>query len=207
MSRWGTALVWFGLGVALVAGCGGRTGALDGDLYADDDGSFSGSGAGGSRAGAGQGGSVNVAGSRPLGGSAPVAGRGGASFGGSTSGGAGPIGGVGPIGGTATGGVGPIGGTATGGFAGFGAVGGTGPLDCQACLTQACTPQVAQCFQDPGCIAIFACVVSSGCNTLECYSPNYCKTIIDQFGGPMGNSVRQVFDVVSCALNSGCDCP
>jgi hypothetical protein len=206
MKRFAPALLWFGWGSAMVAGCGGRTGALD-ELYGDEGGAaMSGSSSGGTRAGtAGRGGTSNVAGTRPVGGAAPVAGAGGVTTGGF---GGTVVGGTFGFGGTVVGGM-PSGGV--GGFAGFpgggvGPVGGTGSLDCQTCLTQACTPQLAQCFQDFGCIAIFGCVVNTGCNTLECYSPMFCKDIIDQFGGPAGGSMSQVLDVVGCALNSGCQC-
>lgn len=204
MLGWGARLlgIGFGLGLASVAGCGGRTDTLD-DLYGDEGGS---SGSGGSSAGTGgagaspQGGTRPMGGTRAVGGSAPLAGRGGGA-----TGGVGPLGGssFGGVGGTVVGGVGGVGAFSGGGF---GAVGGTSPLDCQTCLTLACTPQLAQCFQDPGCIAIFGCVATTGCNTLECYTPMYCKNIIDQFGGPTGSSMSQVLDVVGCAINSGCDC-
>lgn len=188
MKRFGPALFSLGLGFGILAGCGGRTGAL-GDLYEDGEGAASGSTSGGGAGTTGQGGSR--AGSRPTGGTAPTA---GVTFGGTGTAGfaAGPSGGVGGTTATA--------GSPTAGF------GGLGPIDCQACLTRACTPQVAQCFQDFGCVAIFGCVVSAGCNPLECYSPMFCKNVIDQFGGPTGDSLRQVLDVVSCAVNSDCQC-
>ncbi|MDF3069517.1 MAG: hypothetical protein K0R38_5118 [Polyangiaceae bacterium] len=207
MKRFGPAVFWSGVGLSLVSGCGGRTGDLD-DLYADDgDGSVSGMSSGGGRAGStGKGGLSSVAGTRTMGGSAPVAGRGGSGtgavgggFGGTGIAGA-PVGGVGAFGGT------PAGGGPSGGFAGFGAVGGVSPFDCQTCLTQACSPEVAECFQDFGCVAIFGCVVSTGCSTLDCYRPVFCKSIIDQAGGPAGASMKQVLEVVSCAVNSGCPC-
>jgi hypothetical protein len=185
MKRFGPALFSLGLGFGILAGCGGRTGALD-DIYEAGEGAASGTTSGGRAGTTGQGGSR--AGSRPVGGTAPTA---GVTFGGTGAGGfaAGPSGGA----------------TGTAGSPTAGS-GGLGPIDCQACLTQACTPQVAQCFQDFGCVAIFGCVVSAGCNPLECYSPMFCKNVIDQFGGPTGDSLRQVLDVVSCALDSGCQC-
>lgn len=191
MKRWRSALFWSCSTLAIVGGCGGRTDVFD-DAY--DIG-----GSGGSRAGAGQGGSF--AGSRPTGGSAPTAGT-GMSFGGTGFAGS-------PIGGSF--GVAGFGGTPTGGAAGFnaggiGASAGAGPLPCQACLTRACTPEAARCFQDVGCVAILACTLSSGCNLPQCYASN-CKDLIDQFGGPAGDSYRRVRDVVGCAVRAGCECP
>lgn len=192
MKRWGPALFWSCSGLAIVGGCGGRTDVFD-DAY--DIG-----GNGGSRAGSGQGGSFS--GSRPTGGSATTAGT-AMAFGGTGFAGT-------PIGGSF--GVAGFGGMPAGGAAGFnaggvGASSGAGPLPCQACLARACTPEAARCFPDVGCVAILACTLSSGCNPLQCYASNACKDLIDQFGGPAGDSFRRVQDVVGCALGAGCECP
>lgn len=214
MKGWGFLITCLGIGLAVVPGCGGRTGALDTDLYGDDDdGSVAGTSVGGSRAGGpsragtGSGGS-----SRPVGGSAPVGGTAsaGTSFGGTGIGGF-------VTGGTFTGGT-FSGGASTGGFgggsAGFGAVGGfvvggaggTGPLDCEQCLRNSCTPELTQCFQDFGCISIFGCMATTGCNAFQCYTPQFCKDTIDMFGGPAGGSMNKLLQVFTCGFNSGCQC-
>lgn len=200
MKGWGRSLVGVGLSFALFAGCGGRTGALDDDLYGDDD-PMSVAGRGGAGT-SGKAGATSTGGSRPIGGSPPIAGNGGVGFGGTTVGG-GAFGGTGAgFGGLPTGGVGGISGSPGGGFAGFGGA----PVDCQTCLTQACTSELAQCFQEFGCVAIFSCVAATGCNPSACYSPDNCQGIIDQFGGPNGPSMKGVLEVAACALRSGCQC-
>jgi hypothetical protein len=207
MNGWGRVVFLVTAGVLLGSGCGGRTGMLYDDGYdPDPDGgtSPSTSGSGGRPATGGKGGKgggFNAGGSRPT----P---SGGAAFGGVST-----VGGF-PAGGFTTGGSIPIGGVA--GFGGFGGfpfpmggfagVAGTGPVDCQSCLYQTCSTELLQCFQDFGCVAIFGCVAATGCDTFQCYSPDTCGPVIDQWGGPFGPSMTALLDGVSCTLTSGCPC-
>jgi hypothetical protein len=216
MKGWGRSCFWLGFGVWLVSGCGGRTGALGGDIYGDDDDSTSGAspGAGGSAGASNKGGANGRGGARPGGGSAPVAGAGGATYGG-----AGPVAGYG--GGAAAGGFGTSGfgaggfggtgfaGFPGGGFAGFGGngAGGNVSVDCQSCLANACAPELVQCFQDFGCVSIFGCLATTGCSGAQCYTPKYCKNTIDMFGGPAGPAMKDLLLVFTCGFNSGCQCP
>jgi hypothetical protein len=211
MNGWGRAVFLVTVGLALGAGCGGRTGSpYDGDYDPDPEGGTNpgAAGSGGRPGTAGK----STGGSRPGTGGRPIAGD---SFGGAP----GTAGGISPSGGFATGGVAgfPTGGFAFGGFGGgsfagafptggFAGFAGGPPQDCQQCILQTCGGSLQQCFQDFGCIAIFTCVAQTGCDTFDCTSPDTCGPVIDQFGGPFGPSMSTLLDVVSCTLTSGCPC-
>lgn len=221
MKGWGRASVLTLVGLALAMGCGGRTNTLDDGMYGDDDDNVGASGGTATQGGAG-----TVGGVAPRGGTST---RGGTTSraGASTRGGSGPvpIGGVGPGGGTGpvphggsnfggfggavvTGGTGTAFGGATtiGGTGQIGGFGGTGPQSCISCLQQSCTDEFVQCFQDAGCVSIFACVQQTGCNGLRCYRDEFCKGVIDQWGGPAGPSMKSLLQTVTCAVGSGCSC-
>ena len=225
MSGWGRVSLLIGVGILLGAGCGGRTGALEGEYGSGADGSGAEAGrvstAGASSvAGRGNpGGRGNVAGSV---GTAGLPGTGGTgfSFGGAYPGGSFPVpvagyGGVpypqGGYGGYAYGGTFSIAGY--GGYAFGGAypqggftVGGQGPQACAQCLLQSCSQPFAQCLQDFGCLAILSCVQSKGCQAFECYSDAYCGGVIDQWGGPAGQSMSEILQTFACAVQAGCGC-
>jgi hypothetical protein len=237
MSGWGRVSFLIGIGTLVGVGCGGRTGALEGDY-----------GSGADNTGA-SGGSSSVAGHSShagsigtTGGSAVVPSGGYPMAGGAPSGYAGsypvPVGGYGyggygyagsyPVGGygyggygyagypTATGGAVSYGGYATGGYAtggtfgyaGSASVAGAGPYpgDCATCLRNACAPPLVQCLQDFGCLSILGCMQSSGCQAFQCYSDQYCKDTIDQWGGPGGQSMQELLQTFSCAFQAGCQC-
>jgi hypothetical protein len=207
MSGWGRVLFSVGFGVLVAAGCGGRTGTLEDDY------------AGGAENTAAQGGSVSRSGS------GPVAGR-------PTRGGSGSVGGsVGVAGAVTVGGQPGFGGYGgaiypTGGYAGYGGgfpvagyagyagvpVGGYGgyggqpPRDCLQCIGQACSAQLITCFQDFGCLSIFDCMQSTGCQAFQCYTDQYCRTTIDQWGGPNGQAMTELLQTFTCALQAGCQC-
>jgi hypothetical protein len=225
MSGWGRISLLVGVGVLLGAGCGGRTGALEGDFSEGADGAGAEAGAishGGTTSVAGRssrGGRGNVAGSVAVGGYGgtvvyPGGGYGGTvvypggaygagggySFGGTYAfGGAYPGGGYGgyypPVGGSY-----PVGGYTYGGY------GGQGQDACGQCLLRACSPPLSQCLQDFGCIAILSCMQSNGCQAFECYSDAYCRGVIDQWGGPAGQSMNELLQTFSCAVQAGCPC-
>jgi hypothetical protein len=216
MTGWGRVPVLVGLGVSLAVGCGGRTSAFDGEYgYSGN----SGAEGGAATAGAGThptGGQQNRAGSSPVAGTSYGAtgnvagfGTGGATVGGTFNGGA-------SFGGYSFGGVSPGGGFYTGGYAGFvsggftsagtTSIAGSGPLDCQTCVREQCAPQLNKCLLDFGCLSIFACITSNGCQPFDCYSPQYCKGVIDQFGGIAGPSMNELLQSFTCAFNAGCQC-
>jgi hypothetical protein len=176
---------------------------LGDDVYDPDDG-----GDGGSSGNKGTGGSKPSAGKPSKGGKA----TGGAV----TTGGAGPI----PVAGAATGGF-PTGGSPSfggafpsfgGSFPSFGGAfptggfGGGVPIDCQTCLFQTCSGELSKCLQDIGCVSILACSATTGCQGFDCYTPEACAGVIDQFGGPKGESMSRVLGSLSCVLTSGCPC-
>jgi len=230
MSGWGRFSFLIGVGVVLGAGCGGRTGALDSDYNwgADGGGAEAGSvSSGGTSSVAGRtgrGGRGNVAGNAATAGAPsfggygtggavvyPVAGYAGTySFGGSYPGagfaGYFPTGGSYPTAGSYP--VGGYGGYSFGGFGGyaFGGFGGQPQDACGPCLLRACAAPLTECLQDFGCIAILSCVQSRGCEAFECYSDQFCKGVIDQWGGPAGESMSTILQTFSCAVKSGCPC-
>ena len=209
MSGWGRVSSLFVVGILLGAGCGGRTGALDDDAWGPD-------------------GDVDEGGSVSLGGKASVAGRAGrggrgngASAGSLSPGGYGTGGAVVyPVAGASVGGSSPIpvagsGGYSFGGYGGslggyggysFGGYGGQPQEACGLCLVRSCSAPLTECLQDFGCIAILSCVQSKRCDAFECYSDAYCRDVIDQWGGPAGDSMSSILQTFSCALSSGCRC-
>lgn len=210
MSGWGRISLLISAGVLLGAGCGGRTGALDGDFSEGAD------GAGAEAGNVSQGGSASVAGRTSRGGRGNVAGS--TAVGGTYSPGGYGTGGavvypVAGYGGTfAFGGAYPVAGyggyypvAGYGGYS-FGGYGGPGPEACGQCLREACSPALTQCLQDFGCIAILSCVQSKGCEAFECYSDQYCRPVIDQWGGPAGQSMNALLQTFSCAVQAGCPC-
>jgi hypothetical protein len=217
MKGWGKVPGYVAFSFVLAAACGGRTNALEGEYTgygADGMGAEAGS-LGGASAGRG-GGSSGRGGARPIGGR-PAAGYGGVA--GDEPGGYAGI----PLGGYYPGGYGGVGGYYPGGYAGFypggyggipyggfagvpfGGFGGAGQ-DCQSCLKNACTGQLVQCLSDFGCISIFTCMQQTGCNGFQCYQPDACKKVIDQYGGPNGNSMNELLQVVVCGFTAGCQC-
>lgn len=235
MSGWGRISLLIGTGILLGAGCGGRTGALEGGYGSDGSGAEAGSIAtAGSSSVSGRGnrgGVGNVAGSVGFAGSTPVpVGGTGIGFGGAYPGGGYPVGGYG-YGGTVVYPGGGYGGTVVypgggyggtfnvggyGGYYGFGGTstypqggfgaGGQGPQACGQCLLQACSVPLTQCLQDFGCISILSCVQSMGCQAFECYSDQYCRGTIDQWGGPFGQSMNELLQTFTCAVQAGCPC-
>ena len=116
--------------------------------------------------------------------------------------------------GTGTGGSGGFGGA--GGFGGTGGGGGTGgmgacidefPDPCGVCLCTQCFTQLGECIADFGCGPILDCVDMTGCSSLlECYQPGTCRAVIDQFGGPFGQSVQRATALYQCAIVNSCPC-
>jgi hypothetical protein len=215
MSGWGRISFLIGAGILLGLGCGGRTGALEDGYGSGADGS--GADAGSSTAGASpvagrgnRGGAGNVAGSVGFAGR-PGTGGTGIGFGGAYPGGgyAGyPIAGTFSVGGYGFGGAYPQGGFGFGGTysqGGFG-TGGRSPQACGECLLQSCSLPLSQCLQDFGCIAILSCMQSMGCRAFECYSDKYCRSTIDDWGGPSGQSMNELLQTFSCAVEAGCPC-
>ncbi len=230
MSGWGRVSHLIAVGLLAALGCGGRTDALAGDYSAgaNDTGASGGSSSiagnssqGGSsvtvtggtgvvypNGGYATGGDVSYAGGYPVGGygyggnvgyagSYPIGGYGYAGY---------PTGG----GGYATGGYGyggTFGSAGTFGYAGSGVAGtGTNPGDCATCLRNACAPPLIQCLQDFGCLSILGCMQASGCQAFQCYSDQYCKNTIDQWGGPAGQSMQELLQTFTCAFQAGCEC-
>lgn len=205
MKGLGRAPVLVALGIVVVIGCGGRTGSLDAEYEEPG-------GAGGSSAGTGIAG-TSRGGTKPRGGAGgSSAGYGGVAgthvggYGGYVAGHGGVAGGypggyggyIGGYGGSII--FGGYGGGVVGGFAG------APPDDCLSCLRDNCSPQFLSCFQDFGCLSIFACMQGTGCQAFECYTDQYCKGVIDEWGGPNGKPMSELLQTFTCAFQSGCQC-
>ncbi len=78
--------------------------------------------------------------------------------------------------------------------------------DCDSCLNQYCGGELTQCYQDFGCVSIYSCMQVTGCAAFQCYSPELCGGVIDQWGGPAGGSMNMLLQAYACAVRSGCDC-
>jgi hypothetical protein len=208
MSGWGRVLFSIGLGILAAVGCGGRTGTLEDDY-----------GIGAENTGA-QGGSAPRSGSGPVAGRPPRGGAGniggvaaGPGVGGYPSGGYG-YGGYGGYGYGAYAGYGFSGSVPVAGYGGYavggafpgGGFGGQPPVDCLQCIGQACSAQLITCFQDFGCLSIFDCMQGTGCQAFECYTDQYCRATIDQWGGPNGQAMTELLQTFTCALQAGCQC-
>jgi hypothetical protein len=213
MQAWGRGSVLVGMCVAVAFGCGGRTGSLD---WNDDGAGADGSGADGTGA---DGSGADGSGGRSTAGTNAVAGkpsRGGTSgVGGTGFAGAPPYAGAGgyATAGTFAGGTGGYYGGAGGYYGGAGGFGGVidggaagAPADCQSCVYQSCSGELSECFSDFGCLSIFSCAIASGCQGLDCYSPDTCRNTIDQWGGPAGESMRRLLGGLACVVQSGCPC-
>ncbi len=209
MKGWGSVSLFLAFGVFMAAGCGGRTGALydDGVEPGDEAGnSFGNTGTGGSVGTAGR---PGRAGSRSTGGAGPIPTGGAPAYGGAYG-----TAGVYPGGAYNTAGAytGGYGGYSFGGVNGFGGAfvtggfGGIPPIDCQTCIFQSCGDALSACFQDFGCLSIFACLQATGCEAFQCYDPKTCGPVVDQWGGPGGPSMSLLLNSVSCAITSGCPC-
>lgn len=198
MKGWGRVLSLLSAGFLTAAGCGGRTGMLEDDPYDSDDGgsSVGNTGTGGTKPTAGK----SSRGGKAAGGTVGTGGRGPIPVGGTSAGGGFPTGGFAFGGGFPTGGSFPTAGAfPMGGFGGI-------PAECQSCLFETCSAQLSQCFQDFGCLSIFACTAATGCQGFDCYSPEACSGVIDQWGGPTGPSMSMLLKSLSCVLTSGCPC-
>lgn len=196
----GRALLSLAFALLLAFGCGGRTDAL----YGEDDDGYPTSGTSSGGASAGQPGRAGASSRSGAPGVAGASSGGGASFGGTPTGGHGGVATAG-AGGVHTAGVGGVHTAGVGGIA-SGGEGGAEPQECVSCLQESCTDELVQCFSDSGCFAIFRCVGLAGCTGLDCYTPQKCKKVIDQFGGPTGPSMQAVLGTLTCAVSSGCQC-
>lgn len=79
-------------------------------------------------------------------------------------------------------------------------------LDCESCLDRACGPQLAQCYEDFGCLSIYSCVQQTGCQGFACYTDGWCRDVIDAWGGPGSYSMGVLLQAFSCSIQSGCPC-
>lgn len=214
----GHAHVLFCACLSLLLGCGARSSTLEDEesLGGESSGNAGGTTSGGRPSGGASSGGM-TSGGRPSGGTGNVSSAG---FGaGGASGGFGAAGGNGGVASGGVAGVGAFGaqGGSGGAAAGAGGAGGASEVivracvavlasECAPCLCQTCAPALLDCFSDLGCAVIFSCAQQTKCAGLRCYSPDTCGPVIDQFGGPFGQSARNVFSLASCSVNSRNNC-
>lgn len=77
---------------------------------------------------------------------------------------------------------------------------------CQQCMCTSCAPQIVECIGNVGCALILACAQQTGCQGLNCYSPQACKSVIDQYGGLTGGAMQDVISLYTCSLTSQSSC-
>lgn len=68
---------------------------------------------------------------------------------------------------------------------------------CEQCACNMCLDPLYACQQDAGCVAMRDCAEMSGCQGAEaCYSA--CMGVIDQYGGPFGDSAALALALSDC---------
>jgi hypothetical protein len=104
--------------------------------------------------------------------------------------------------GATSGGSGGVAGTASGGTAG---IVGCGPeLDqCDLCTCLDCYGYWTACKDDGGCYDIVSCAKTNGCTGLQCYL-GPCQQVINDNGGPFGNSATLAQQTGQCAGQYDC---
>jgi hypothetical protein len=127
--------------------------------------------------------------------------------GGSGLDGGGGLGGSGGSGGS-LGGSGGAGGNPAGGSAGVGGISSCqsqANSECELCTCDACLTDWEQCQLDSGCAAILDCANATACTGVSCYL-GPCNQVIDQNGGPFGDSANLAQNVGNCRDDAGCPC-
>jgi hypothetical protein len=191
---------------------GGHAGTVSGGFAGvAATGGFAGGGAiGGNFAGFGGAVSGGFAGGGAIGGN--FAGFAGSIGGFAGTGNVGAFAGFGGSAGSVIGGFGGVAGSPFGGAAGIAGVGGiaqtcadNAPNACSKCLCLNCLGPVTSCLTDPSCVGLLLCVTAAGCQDLACVVKS-CGPEIMQAGGFGGPGVQEVFQILTCSLNSGCGC-
>ncbi len=128
-------------------------------------------------------------------------------FGGSVSGGGsgGTVVDGGAPGGGGISGDGGVPGGGAGGAGGGGLCSDPGGTPCEVCTCSNCLDPLEQCDADGGCMDILACADKAGCSGVQCYL-GPCNQVIDQNGGPFGNSASLAQAVGQCRNANKCDC-
>jgi hypothetical protein len=105
----------------------------------------------------------------------------------------------------------------SGGALGTGAISGNGGATADQCAAQATTPcekcactacfdAMVACYVHGGCPDILHCANQTGCTGVDCYQPSTCQSVIDRWGGPLGDSTSLAMTLFSCLSGSACDC-
>jgi hypothetical protein len=82
-----------------------------------------------------------------------------------------------------------------------------GPLPCPneaACTCNSCSAEVDDCVNDPRCQAIWQCELKFNCHGADCYQPQTCRAVIDQYGGPGSMAMALLLRPDRCMTMSGC---
>jgi hypothetical protein len=81
---------------------------------------------------------------------------------------------------------------------------------CAECLCSSC--DLSTCLADAACNDVFSCVAQFPCNPSvtavdTCYTPEFCKNVIDNAGGPTSTAYSAVLNLASCAeQQQDCGC-
>ena len=83
--------------------------------------------------------------------------------------------------------------------------GGADPDECDFCTCDSCFDEWDTCNADPGCSAILDCADSTGCSGIDCYL-GPCQQVIDDNGGPFGDSANLAQNVGQCRQDANARC-
>jgi len=53
---------------------------------------------------------------------------------------------------------------------------------CEVCMGNKCAAETLACCEAPGCLEVVYCAAESGCNGVDCYTPDKCQAEIDAAG-------------------------
>lgn len=71
---------------------------------------------------------------------------------------------------------------------------------CEVCVATSCTTEALNCCNQEGCLDIISCAQETGCDGIDCYSPDTCQAVIDAAGGP-SIAVEYAQPLGDCALS------
>jgi hypothetical protein len=82
-----------------------------------------------------------------------------------------------------------------------------GPLPCPnqaVCMCKSCSGEVNDCVNDPRCRAIWQCELKVNCRGADCYQPQTCRAVIDQYGGMGSMAIALLERPNRCLTTNGC---
>jgi hypothetical protein len=71
---------------------------------------------------------------------------------------------------------------------------------CEVCVVEQCATEAYACCMQEGCLDIIDCARQTGCDGINCYSPDACQNEIDAAGGP-GVATQYAMPLGDCAAS------